>query len=396
MHRLFGVLLVAGAALAQPAAQPQANRDLAAERQQALDFLKRAQPLNALPLVEDLAAANPDDPAVQGWLAYCLFAKSRHAATPEESPAVLKRAREAALRARQLGSTWPLLNDLLSILDTPGAAQQPYSNNAEVNARMKEGEEAFARGDNEAALAAYSAALKIDPKLYTAALFAGDVCFRRKELARASEWFGKAVAIDPARETAYRYWGDALMAAGKMLEARDKFIEAVIAEPAPKAWAGLANWAKQSDCQLSAPQIERPKISDNPQTVAIDPKDLVEKDDTGRSAWVGYSITRAAWRQEIFARNYPKETQYRHTLAEEVAALSSVADVIDRRKATRLDPQLANLILLKGDGLLEAWILLNGGADAGIARDYAAYRDAHHEQLRAYFDKYIIHPNSAP
>jgi hypothetical protein len=33
-------------------------------------------------------------------------------------------------------------------------------------------------------------------------------------------------------------------------------------------------------------------------------------------------------------------------------------------------------------------------AQSGIAQDYAAYRDAHHLELRAYFDKYIIH--SAP
>jgi len=30
------------------------------------------------------------------------------------------------------------------------------------------------------------------------------------------------------------------------------------------------------------------------------------------------------------------------------------------------------------------------GTDAGIARDYAAYRAAHHDELRAYLDKYVI------
>ena len=392
MWRGLVLLFAAGAGFAQSDAPPQPARDLAAERQQAARLINQGQCLAALPVVEDLAAANPDDAAVQGWLAYCLIVKSRTNATPEEAQALRKRAREAGSRARQLGSKWPLLNDLFVALDTPGAAQQPFSSNAEASAKMKEGEEAFGKGDNDGALAAYSAALKLDPKLYHAALFAGDVCFRKKDVACASEWFGKAVAIDPARETAYRYWGDALMAAGKMMEARDKFIESVIAEPTQKPWAGLMNWAKRNDCQLSAPKIDRPQMNDVPQTMVVNPQDFEDKEGTGRSAWISYSVVRAAWRQALFAKKYPNETQYRHTLAEEVAALDATAGAIDLRKVTHLDPQLANVLSLKRDGLLEAWILLSGGADSGIAQDYAAYRAAHHADLRAYFDKYIIHP----
>lgn len=352
--------------------------------------MKRVQPLAALPLVEDLLTANPDDGVAMGWLAYCLFAKARHGAMAAEAPALLKRALDAAERAKQLGNNWRLLDELISILKTPGAPQHPYSDNPQVNAKMKEGEDAFSRGDNAGALAAYAEALKLDPKLYTAALFAGDVCFRKKDVACASEWFGKAVAIDPGRETAYRYWGDALMSAGKMMEARDKFIEAVIAEPSQKPWASLMNWAKQNNCQLRAPKIEPPKISDNPQTIVVNPNDLGE--DSGRSAWVSYSLTRAAWRQGLFAKSYPTEKEYRHSLAEEVAALSALADTVDRKKAKHLDPQLMNILLLKGDGLLEAWVLMSGGMDAGIAQDYAVYCAAHHTEMRAYLDKYVIHP----
>ena len=39
---------------------------------------------------------------------------------------------------------------------------------AEATAKMMEGEAAFGHGHNEAALAAYAAALKLDPKLYAA------------------------------------------------------------------------------------------------------------------------------------------------------------------------------------------------------------------------------------
>ena len=395
------LLLAAAAAFAQSDAPATPARDLAAERQQALSLLNQGRCQAALPLAEDLVAANPDDAVAQGWLGYCLFNKSRLTANPDEAQALRKRAREAAVRSRQLGNKWPLLNDLFIAIDTPGAAEQPFSSNAEANAKMKEGEAAFSKGDNEGALAAYSAALKLDPQLYHAALFAGDVCFRAKDTACAADWFSKAVAIAPTHETAYRYWGDALMAAGKMMEARDKFIEAVIAEPGQKPWAGLMNWAKRNDCTLTAPKIDRPKIEarlgDNPQTMTVSPQDLEDKDGTGRAAWLAYGITRAAWRQALFAKTYPNETQYRHTLAEETAALTAVANAVERLNAPHLDPLLANVLALKRDGLLEAWILLNGGPDPSLAPDYAPYRDAHHAEIRAYFDKYIIHPNrSAP
>jgi tetratricopeptide (TPR) repeat protein len=392
MVRFLVLLLAAGAAMAQSDAPAHPARDLAAERDQATRLMQQGQSLAALPLVEDLAAASPDDATIQGWLAYCLYGKSRANVAADEAEALRGRARAAALRARQLGSKWLLLNDLLTALDAPATAAQAFSSNPEANARMKEGEQAFGKGDNDGALAAYSAALKIDPKLYAAALFAGDVCFRTKDLACAAEWFGTAVAIEPARETAYRYWGDALMASGKALEAREKFIEAVIAEPVQKPWAALANWAKKNNCQLTAPKIERPKIGDDPRTMAVNPAEIDDQDGTGRAAWTGYSVTRAAWRQALFAKKYPHETQYRHTLEEEAAALNAVADGLHRQKAAHLDPQLANIALLRRDGLLEAWILLSGGADAGIAQDYAAYRATHHVELRAYFDKYIIHP----
>lgn len=115
------ILLAAGAAFAQPV------RDLAAERQQATQLMSQGQSASALPLLEDLASANPDDAAVEGWLGYCLWIKSRNSATPEEAEALRKRARVAGLRARQLGRKWPLLNDLFTALDSPSANRSPLT-----------------------------------------------------------------------------------------------------------------------------------------------------------------------------------------------------------------------------------------------------------------------------
>ena len=192
--------------------------------------------------------------------------------------------------------------------------------------------------------------------------------------------------MNPNNPVVYRHWGDELMLAGRPAEARDKYIEAVITLPVPQSWGALANWAKRTNHQLSPPRIDRPAVSDQAQAAG---SDSMTTSDDGRAAWKSYSAVRAAWRQSIFAEKYPAEKEYRHTLEEEAAALTSVARALDFQKPLHLDPQLATLSELKDGGLVEAWILLTG-VDAGIAQDYSAYREKHRLQLRTYIEKYVI------
>ena len=117
-------------------------------------------------------------------------------------------------------------------------------------------------------------------------------------------------------------------------------------------------------------------------TIEIDDK-LALSDKDGSAAWVVYGLERSSWLMgktspdNKFSKAYPAETSYRHSLAEEAAALKMVAESASRfvqeKKVTELDPSLANLIKLKDAGLIEAYILF-ARADEGIARDYAAYR----------------------
>ncbi len=62
---------------------------------------------------------------------------------------------------------------------------------------MREGEQAFAKGDMPKALEMYQRALVLDPKLYEAALYIGDVYFSTAEQKKASEWFARAAASIP-------------------------------------------------------------------------------------------------------------------------------------------------------------------------------------------------------
>lgn len=279
----------------------------------------------------------------------------------------------------------------LVLLGAPAAAnaqRTAFSKNQEADALMRQGETHFAAQEWEKAKEAYEKAFKLDPTIYEAPLFIGDVYFQRREMDKAGEWYAKAIAIDPNRETAYRYWSDAYLRIGKMVESRDKAVDAIIAEPYNRmSYRGLMQWAQKNSVRLAHPKIEIPAdiSSSKPGEVniTIDPRMLGGKDD-GSSAWLLYSLTRANWRGEKFAKAYPKEKAYRHTLAEEMEALRMVVSSVKAdKKIKTLEESLANLVKLSDAGLLEAYILL-ARADDGIAQDYEEYRKVNRDKLRKY------------
>ncbi|MGH9903741.1 MAG: tetratricopeptide repeat protein, partial [Pyrinomonadaceae bacterium] len=318
-----------------------------------------------------------------------------------KDPAVRKqmrdRARAALLRSQQLGNNSNLLRTALEGLRNPDPTNLKFSQNVEADRAMREGEEAHVRGELDKAIAAYERAFKLDPKLYLAPLFAGDMYFKKREWDKAGEWFARAVALNADVETAHRYWGDALMMGqNKKEESRDKFVEAIVADPYNRrAWMGLTQWAQRYGVRLAHPRVEPAAgVSSAPNgntTITIDPKSLDRSDD-GSSAWMMYGISRAAWKVDKFKKEYPAETTYRHSLREEADALrmtiESVRQQMKDKKIKTLDPMLANLLKLEEEGLLEAFILF-ARADEGIARDYAAYRAANRDRLRRYLTQYV-------
>lgn len=255
---------------------------------------------------------------------------------------------------------------------------------------MREGEGHFAAQEWDKAQAAYEKAFKLDPTIYEAPLFIGDVYFQRREMDKAGEWYAKAIALDPNRETAYRYWSDAYLRIGRMKESRDKAVDAIIAEPYNRmSYRGLMQWAQKNQVKLSHPKIEIPadissSKSGEANVITLDPKLLSGGKEDGSSAWLVYSITRASWRTDKFAKTFPKESAYRHSLAEEVDALRMVISSVKAdKKVKTMEESLANLMKLNDAGLLEAYILL-ARADDGIAQDYEEYRKGNREKLRKY------------
>jgi tetratricopeptide (TPR) repeat protein len=118
-------------------------------------------------------------------------------------------------------------------------SEASFSSRADVDALMKDGEAAFAKGDLETAISSYQKASALDPKQYMAALFIGDCYFKKPDHEQAGKWLLRAIEIDPKQETAYRYWGDDLMAQNLASEARASSFRLLSPSPTTAApgWA---------------------------------------------------------------------------------------------------------------------------------------------------------------
>jgi len=362
------------------------------DRQRAFQLYRDAKNVEALPLFEQLALKYPEDPAVIENLGMLVFTQSAYLKTPEERKSARKRGRALLVQAQKLGANSALLNAMIEGIAPDGGDDGSFSSKKEVDEAMHEGEAAFAKGDFPKAIEMYQRALLLDPKLYEAALFTGDVYFKTADQVKASEWFGRAVAINPDRETAYRYWGDSLMKQGKVTEAGEKFVEAYIAEPYNRlARAGFVNWGEKVHVELAHPRVEVPTNvtqKDKGTTITLD-SNIFGKDgkkDGAAAAWMMYGIIRASWQTE-FAKQYPNEKAYRHSLKEEAAALRGALDTVKKDKVE--DPSILVLRKLNDEGLLEAFILL-ALPDAGIANDFPTYRKTNVENLRRYVKSYVM------
>lgn len=366
-----------------------------AERQRAFALYKDGKYVEALPLFEQLALKYPEDPAVIENLGMLVFTQSAYLKTPEERKAARKNGRALLIQAQKLGSNNTMLNALVASIPPDGGEDGSFSTKKEVDEAMHEGEAAFAKGEFSKALESYQRALLLDPTLYEAALYIGDVYFKTADQVSASEWFARAVKINPDRETAYRYWGDSLVKQGRLTEAGDKFVESYLAAPYSRlARAGLLNWGEKAHIQLAHPQVEVPTnvtSKDKNTTITLDPNVLAKSDKTGApAAWMAYGIIRASWQTE-FAKQYPNEKTYRHSLKEEAAALRGALEAVKNQKLDpkNVDPSLQTLQKLDKEGLLEPFILL-ALPDAGIAQDFADYRKANIEKLRRYVKDYVL------
>ena len=387
------LLLTLTFAFAQPASAQ--TDDLEQTKQKAAALINDLKYIEAFPLLEKIVTAEPNNGEMHFYLGFALIAKANDIDVPDAQARrnMRVRARAAFVRAQQLGYDKPLVGALIASLPPDGSEGAAFSSNAAAEAIMKTAEAHFSKRELDEALKNYQKALLLDPKLYHAALFSGDVYLHKNNFEQAEFWYQKAISIDPNRETAYRYSATPLMRQRKFDQARDRYVEAYITEPYNRFTAsGLTQWAQVTNTRLGHPPIDYPvtvTFKDNGDAeIKMDPTALGQED--GTFAWIGYGAARIAWRKEKFAKTFPKETAYRHSLAEEADALRSVITVAASDKRTKtLNPSLARLKKLNDEGLLEAYLLM-ARADQGIAQDHRAYLAANRALLRRYVIEYVL------
>lgn len=368
------------------------------ERARAFQLYEDAKYTEALPAFEKLAAKYPEDRDViktYGFLVIGQTAYMKDAAARKEAR---RRGREVLLKAQQLGADDALMRSMLEAVPPDGGDDPSLSSKKEAEDAMREGEAAFAKKDCAKAIEMYQLALMFDPKLYEAALFIGDCYYSNAEQKKAGEWFARAAAINPEREAAYRYWGDSLMKQGHVSEAGDKFVEAYLAEPYSRlSRSAFLNWGERVNINLNHPQVDIPANVSSPQqgqiAINLDPNALKKDDKSGAgAAWLIYGLVRGGWQGANFAKAYPNEKQYRHSLKEEADALRAALKAYEGQQSKNpqtSDPSLKLLAKLEKEGLLESYILL-ALPDEGIAQDYPGYRREHLEDLRRYVKQYVL------
>ena len=343
--------------------------------------------LEAEPYLAKLVNAVPDSAELRLMYGTVLLVKSKQISNNDEAKKAAALALEQYQTAKRLGANDPKIDEMIALLGgTPstGVAKE----NPKPSSSFEQAEIKFAQSKYEEALPLYKKALEEDPKNYLAALYSDDCLMQLSDYENAEKYYQKAIEIDPDRETAYRYSATYLMKQKKYDQARERYIEAYIAEPyGGMSIRGISQWAEVTGAKLGHPKVDIPKFEydgNGKPTTIINENSLTE----GSKAWLAYSLTRDSWHKEKFAKTFPKEIKYRHSLQEEVEALRSVLASAKQQKLSH--PQFDTLQKLDSEGLLEAFILL-AHPDDGIAEDYQAYRKDNRAKLRQYVMNYVVH-----
>jgi tetratricopeptide (TPR) repeat protein len=391
---LLLVLLLNFCAASCIAAQTVPDGAYQAKRQRAVELLEHGKRLEALPLLEELVKTNAKDDTMLVALAASLV---DHAATVTDQESAGKerlRARDLLDKAWDLGNTSPLAMNLSQLLrQLPASGEIKFSDNPQVEQVMRAGEAAFSRRDFAEALKDYARALELEPKNYTAILFIGNTYDKQDQFDKGTEWYERAIQLDPNVETAYRYYADMLAKEGDMAKARAMLILAAVAEPYNRmVWRELHAWATLDNSHINEIYIGVPP--ERKKSSTADPQSQ------GVSAiWQAYREVRASWQTGgEFKKRFPEEKEYRHSLTEESEALTAAAKALERLKADKkmaelvtTDPSLSLMLKLHEAGLIEPYVLFSLG-DAGIARDYAAYRAKNRDKLEEYMNKFVVPP----
>lgn len=375
------VLFIAAAA----AAETPSAATLAQWKAQAKTLCDAHKQLEALPLLERIVAADPNDAQMQFDLGFALIDQATNTSDDAARHALRIRSRAAFQKAVDLGIKEPIAVAMVQTLPPDGSDGRAFSQNRAANDLMNAAEALFSQDKLDEAFNLYQQALKLDPACYEAVLFSADVRSQQGRYAEAEALYDQAIALDPDRETAYRYSATAYWRSGEHDRARDRYVESYITEPYSRfAQAGLQQWAQMSKVTLRNLSVTVPDINFDaaPQVYRVAARET-------DPAWNAYAQVRSEWRKQKFAQAFPNAKSYRHSLPEEAEALRAAVTQATVSGSLAANPSLQTLKALDDEGLLESFILLQR-ADSGIQMDFPAYLSRNRDKLRSYVVRYIL------
>ncbi|HRI05127.1 MAG TPA: tetratricopeptide repeat protein [Pyrinomonadaceae bacterium] len=370
----------------------QTDEELGKIAAQAISLFQAQEFVAALPHFEKLAKAMPDEGQIRFLYGFCLIAKSKQVTDTTEAKQLSEKALSEFKEAKMLGAKDPAVDTFIAMLGggpapTNSGGEPMYSKNPEAEKTMNQAESLFAQSKYDEAIKLFEKALALDPTIYDAATSGGDCFVAKSDWENAEKWYQKGIAIDPNREKAYRYSATPFMRQKKYDLARDRYIEAYIVEPYNSMSSrGINQWANVTSRSLKHPEVAVPEIAIDAKGKAT-PKIKIDAADTSMSPWLAYIAVRESWAGGKFAKAFPKESKYRHSVAEESEALrAAVKESQDQKSANKHFQTLAQL---DKDGLLEAFVIL-ALADDGIADDHPEYLKTNRPKLRQYVANYVI------
>jgi tetratricopeptide (TPR) repeat protein len=363
------------------------------DRQEAMRLYQEHKFAEAAEWWQKVAVNHPDDMDVHEALGASFL--HRAAAESDQKTKISDRllARAELVRAQKLGDNSDLCRALLSTIPEDGRESPAFNAQAMelVVKRIKQ----LSPGAMEAELGKYAVLLELKPGNYFAAEEIGLNYVQLKQWDKAGEWYAKAVQIEPANGGAYGNWVEALISAGKMKEAREKLIQGLLVGDGTYINVSLRMWLSPNHLELKKINIKVPYEYPTGKTgtmIVVDPAWLGKND--GRDAWLMYPRTRRLWKNEKYFNEFHM-IGYRHSLAEEVDALSQVVAAFNESLAKgnvkEPDPALVLLSRFQAEGLLEAFILLVE-RDKDVNIEFYRYLMTHRDKLMEFADKYIVPP----
>ena len=179
------VLLLLCSPAVTVAVQSQTNESPAELKRRANELLKETKYTEALPILEKIATLEPNDGETQFFLGFALLGQAANTKDNAARKALRVRSLKAFLKAKSLNFDEPRLEALIKSLPEDGSDGEDFSSNSRANALMEEGEALFSQGKKDEALKKYQEALELEPKLYHAALFSGDIYLQKQDYSQA-------------------------------------------------------------------------------------------------------------------------------------------------------------------------------------------------------------------